>query len=662
MQTQEEIVARASDHMKAGDAAATARVCLEGLGKFPDDPNILCLAGRALIALERIEEAAVCIKKAYKMFPEISLVHETYGDLLLLRGDFEGAVNAYQDAVQLDPNRSILSNKIDRANSLANVQNPGTRQARPRRKEMASVDRINEADEFERNGEPNKAEDIYRDILKEDPDHVEAIRLLAGVAVKHKKYREAEILLQRAVSLTPDYARVWLDLSNVQRELDEYGAAMMSTERLLELTPKVAESHIAMAAIQAKAGLDDESVQSYQKALKITPSHPAAFSGLAHQFKTIGRNEEAIAAHRQNIAANPGNADAYWNLANMKTFRFEDSEVSAMLTLLERDDLDDLSRVQLCNSLGLEFEGRKDYDQAFEYFHRCCELRRESENYDPVNTETTTDLLVETFNQAFIAEKQGNGVSDASPIFIIGLPRSGSTLIEQILASHSQVEGTHELTDLPLVVRTAAQSISRHGRFPDVFKDLGVKGWSRVGNQYLDRTQKYRTGANRFIDKNPNNFIYVGLLQLILPNAKIINARRHPMDSCFGSFKQLFASGQPFSYDLEELGEYYIQYQRLMNHWHQVLPGKVLDVDYESVVADLEFQVGRLLDYCELPMEEACLSFHETERAIKTASSEQVRQPIYSSSVDLWRHYESHLGELIEILQPVIEKRAEGSV
>ena len=659
MQPQEEIVARASDYMKAGDAAATARVCLEGLGKYPDDPNILCLAGRALIALERIEEAAVCIKKVYKGFPEFSLANETYGDLLLLRGDYEGAINAYKDAVKLDPKRIVLSDKIDRTSSLANVQNPGTRQARPRRKEMASADRISEAAEFERNGEPNKAEDIYRDILKQDPDHVEAIRLLAAVAVKHKKFREAEVFLQRAVSLTPDYARVWMDLSNVQRELDEYGAAMMSTERLLELTPRVAESHIAMAAIQAKAGLDQESIQSYQKALKITPSHPAAFSGMAHQFKTIGRNEDAIATHRQNIAANPGNADAYWNLANMKTFRFEDGEVSAMKTLLERDDLDDLSRVQLCNSLGLEFEGRKNYDQAFEYFQRCCELRRESENYDPVNTETTTDSLVETFNQEFIAKKQGNGVSDVSPRFVIGLPRSGSTLIEQILASHSQVEGTHELSDLPLVVRTAAQNISRRGRFPEVFKDLGVQGWSRIGNQYLERTQKYRTDANRFIDKNPNNFIYVGLLHLILPNAKIINARRHPMDSCFGSYKQLFASGQPFSYDLEELGEYYIQYQRLMDHWHAVLPGEVLDVDYEDVVADLESQVSRLLDYCELPMEDACLNFHETERAIKTASSEQVRQPIYSSSVDLWRHYEAHLGELIEVLQPLLDERYE---
>jgi hypothetical protein len=240
------------------------------------------------------------------------------------------------------------------------------------------------------------------------------------------------------------------------------------------------------------------------------------------------------------------------------------------------------------------------------------------------------------------------------PIFIVGLPRSGSTLIEQILASHSLVEGTHELGDLSRSVQMLRRRSRKDERFPEFLSKAREAGWTRIGTEYLRRTQRYRHGAPYFVDKNPNNFIFAGVLKLAMPNAKIINARRHPLDSCVGAFKQLFASGQPFTYDMTELGEYYLQYQRLMDHWHEVLPGFVLDVNYEDVVADLEGQVRRLLDFCGLPFEESCLNFHATKRAVKTASSEQVRQPIYSSSVNLWRNYESHLDTLVHILEPLL--------
>jgi hypothetical protein len=305
------------------------------------------------------------------------------------------------------------------------------------------------------------------------------------------------------------------------------------------------------------------------------------------------------------------------------------------------------------NALGLEYEARGDYGQAFENFRRCNTLRRKQESYDPVDTEATHDRVIEFFDERRLARWTA-GERSPTPIFIVGLPRSGSTLIEQILASHSQVEGTHELSDLSKVVR--AYRTRRKDRFPDSLSGFGPNGWSRIGGEYLERTAKHRSGAAYFIDKNPNNFVFVGLLKLAIPNAKIIDARRHPMDSCLGSYKQLFASGQPFTYDLTELGEYYLQYQRLMDHWHGVLPGFVLDVQYERVVADLETEVRRMLDFCELPFEPDCLRFFDTERAIKTASSEQVRQPIYSSSVDLWRRYESHLSELSQILKPLLDR------
>ena len=327
-----------------------------------------------------------------------------------------------------------------------------------------------------------------------------------------------------------------------------------------------------------------------------------------------------------------------------------------MESLLAGDEIKDESRVHIHNALGLEYEAQKDYSTAFSHFHNCNKIRRKSESYDPVEVEVLHDEIIKTFDAAMFDGHKGAGCPDPAPIFIVGLPRSGSTLIEQILASHSQVEGTHELADLSRVVNKQKRR-TRRGRFPETVAKLPTEAWAGMGEEYIERTRKFRTDLDYFIDKNPNNYTYTGLLKLILPNAKIINARRHPLDSCFGSYKQLFAMGQTFSYDLVELGEYYLNYQRMMDHWHKVLPGFVLDVNYEEVVADLETQVRRILEFCGLPFEEGCLRFHETRRAVKTASSEQVRRPIYSSSVNLWRNYEEDLGELIEVLEPLLLKR-----
>jgi hypothetical protein len=260
------------------------------------------------------------------------------------------------------------------------------------------------------------------------------------------------------------------------------------------------------------------------------------------------------------------------------------------------------------------------------------------------------------FDPPFFEENAGVADTDVTPVLVVGLPRSGSTLIEQILASHSLVDGTHELGDLSRAVQAVRRDKTKRSRFPEALADLEIEEWRRIGEEYLARTEIHRSGSPYFVDKNPNNFIYTGILRLAIPNVKIINARRHPLDSCFGSFKQLFAGGQPFTYDITELSEYYLQYQRLMDYWHKLLPGFVLDVQYESVVANLDTEIRRILDFCELPFEEACLNFHETERAVKTASSEQVRKPIYSSSVNLWRNYEPHLDEMVHILAPLLKE------
>ena len=496
---------------------------------------------------------------------------------------------------------------------------------------------------------------IYREILTRDPNQVEAARLLAAIAVKHKRYRDAEVFLKKVVEVAPGYTRAWVDLANLQREADKFDDAVNSAQQVLKLAPDSADSYIVYASAIGMKGEHEAAIEAYQDALAIAPDRAGAICGMAHHQKTIGRQDEAIASYRRSIAIKPNHAEAYWSLANLKTFRFEDAEVEAMQTLLDDQSLADDARAQLHNALGFEYESRKDFGRAFEHFEKCNALCRQAESYDPVETESTYGRIIELFDDDFLARNSGVAESATTPILVVGLPRSGSTLIEQILASHSQVDGTHELGDLSRAVQSVRRDQSRRSRFPEALADLGRGDWQKIGAEYLRRTEIFRSGAPCFVDKNPNNFIYVGILRLALPNAKIINAMRHPLDSCLGSFKQLFASGQPFTYDMTELGEYYLQYRRLMDHWHETLPGFVLDVHYEEVISDLDGQVRRILDFCELPFEEACLRFHETERAVKTASSEQVRRPIYSSSVNLWRNYETDLGELVHILKPLLE-------
>jgi tetratricopeptide (TPR) repeat protein len=576
---------------------------------------------------------------------------------MLIQGRPDVARKAYEHAMRLDPTRANIHDKIARSGTLEEElakKRLDVAEGRGLRRRMAFEDEIAKAHKFEKDGDPRSAENIYRDILTRDPYHVEAARLLAGVAAENKHYRDAEVFLLRAVTTAPDYARAWANLCNVQKELHKFSDAVASARKVLELTPDKAPSHMLYAGAIGQAGDHEEAVRAYENALELSPELAGAHCAMAHHLKTIGRTDDAIASYRRAIIASPDHAEAYWSLANLKTFRFTDAEVAAMEKLLRRDDLPDDSRSQVFNALGLEYESRRDFGRAFASFEACNSIHRKSETYDPVETESTYGRIIQLFDQGFLSKNKGIAATEITPIFIVGLPRSGSTLIEQILASHSQIDGTHELGDLSHVVRRIRPEKRRGERFPEQFAALEVHKWADIGTDYLERTEIFRGSAPYFVDKNPNNFVFVGILSLAIPNAKIINATRHPLDSCFGSYKQLFASGQPFSYNLTELSEYYLQYRRLMDHWREVLPEFVLDVQYEQVVADLETNVRRILEFCGLPFEEACLRFYETERAVKTASSEQVRRPIYASSVNLWRNYESHLGELIETLEPVL--------
>lgn len=651
---QEEQFSSALSQLRSGNAEEAARLCDQSLQQHPGDANFLCLAGKANLVLKNFGVAEKRVAEAINLFPDFALAYETYGDLMLVQGKAAKARASYETAMRLDPAHGAIHDKIDRARKIESSGSTGPAQPAPSTRSHFQAE-MQKAREFENKGDVRAAEMIYREILTQDSNHVEAARLLAGIAAKHKRYRDAEIFLKKAIEVAPDYTPAWVDLANLQREADKFDDAVKSARQVLKLAPDNAESHMVYASAIGMAGEHEEAIKAYQDALAIAPDRAGAICGMAHHQKTIGRQDEAIASYRRAIAVKPDHAEAYWSLANLKTFRFKDNEIEAMQELLSHKNLADEARAQLHNALGLEYESRKDYGSAFENFEKCNVLCRQVESYDPVDTESTYGRIIELFDDDFFAKNSGVAEAEISPILVVGLPRSGSTLIEQILASHSQVDGTHELGDLSRAVQSVRREHSRRSRFPEALADLRRGDWRKIGEEYLRRTEIFRSGAPCFVDKNPNNFIYVGILRLALPNAKIINAMRHPLDSCLGSFKQLFASGQPFTYDMTELGEYYLQYRRLMNHWHETLPGFVLDVQYEDVVSDLETQVDRILDFCELPFEEACLRFHETERAVKTASSEQVRRPIYSSSVNLWRNYESNLGELVHILKPLLE-------
>ena len=644
----------ATMHMGKRDPLTALAVSIEGLEHYPDNAGLLCLAAKCCISQRYLDEARLYINKARTLHLADAIVHETHADLLMLEGMPLEAVKFYLQAQRLQPDNDGIQGKLDHARVKMNRMRPvdgkhGVKQAFP--DEMARAGRL------ERDGEGNKAEDIYRGILRRYPEHVEAMRRLAKIATEHRKYKEAEVFLKQAVKVAPDYARAWLDLSVAQLNRDKLEEAVASARQLVELAPGISDSHLALGNALARSDRAAEAIEAFQLALDLAPDNAGAFSGLGQQLKTVGRQAEAIEIYQRSLKSDAKNAESYWSLANMRAYRFSDDDIENMQSLLQNEELEDLATAQLCNALGFAFEWRKDFDRAFAYFQQGNETHRASQTYDPVETEVATDSQIKVFTRDFIQSTEGQGSPDASPIFIVGLPRSGSTLIEQIIASHSQAEGTHELSDLGMAVHGLPKKDKRQ-RFPENLTDRKANVWSSLGEAYIQRTKKYRRGAPRFIDKNPNNFVYVGLLHLVLPNARIINARRHPLDSGLGSYKQLFAQGQPYSYDLTEIGEYYLQYQRLMDHWHEVLPGAVLDVQYEEVVDDLEGQVRRILDYCGLPFEQACVDFHQTERAVKTASSEQVRQPIYSSSLNLWENYQSHLSELIEVLEPLLAGRS----
>lgn len=467
---------------------------------------------------------------------------------------------------------------------------------------------------------------------------------------------DAEAWLRRALRIVSDFLGAWLTLGALLIDFNKEGEASKVYRKAASLAPDDARAWSGLGSAFARTGDTERSAECYAKAVTLQPQSANLHMSLAHSLKTLGRQDSAINAYRRAIKARPEFGEVYWRLANLKVFRFTSEDLDTMRAQVEQGDLSANEEVHFRFALGKAFEDQGDYDQAWHYYQTGNQAQRPLVTHDPLEIESRHEAIRDVFTREFIEANQGNGDASTAPVFILGLPRSGSTLAEQILASHSRVEGTSELPILSKIATSVGRYRSDGVAFPQALRDLRALDWRGYDQTYLEEAAAIRlTDRPIFTDKMPNNFPLVGLIHLLLPNAKIINACRHPMDTCLGCYKQLFAKGQTFTYDIEDLVHYYTCYDTMMAHWREVLPGKVLYVRLEDTVEDLEAQVRRILEHCELPFEEACLRFHETERAVRTASSEQVRQPISDEGIGRWRHYEAYLGWVEDALRPVID-------
>ncbi len=491
------------------------------------------------------------------------------------------------------------------------------------------------------------AERLLKPHLKEDPFDVFAIRMLAELAGRIGRWRDAEHLLRRAVELAPGWTAARANLAIVLGRMGRPAEGMELLDDILAEEPDWIGHWNLKAATLARLGDFEEAIVIYKDVIDRSPRQPKAWMSYGHMLKTIGRQSEGIAAYREAIAIKPTMGEAWWSLANLKTVKFDDDDLAAMHSALESRGLKDEDRWHLDFALGKAMHDRGHTDEAFRHYSRANALRLKNQPYDAKEITGKVDRCIAAFTAEVFAERPG-GCDATDPIFIVGMPRAGSTLIEQILSSHSLVEGTSELQDIPMLARKTG--------YPRPALKLSENERRELGEEYLKRAGvQRRTDRPFFIDKLPNNWLYVPFIHLILPNAKIIDARRHPLGCCFSNFRQHYARGQDFAYNLEDVGRYYADYVRLMAHVDAVLPGCVHRVIYERIVDDTEAEVRRLLDYCGLEFESQCLEFYKTERAVRTASSEQVRRPIYRDATKEWLPYESHLGPLKHALGQVLD-------
>ena len=593
--------------------------------------------------------------------PEHSRAYQEIGHVYRGMNQIDAALNSYSQATLINPALEAsfrcqieilrVVNRPELAIRLAELeQQLKELQATPPPL-IAVTDLISQ-------GKLVKAEKLCKAFMLKNPKHIEGMRLLADIGMRLGVLDDAEFLLESAVEFSPQSTKARIDYIQVLRKQQKYQTALAHAKILIEQDPDNPQFQSVFAVESMQSGDYETALATFDSILEILPEEPVTLTSRGNALKTQGKKDEAIASYRRAIKKYPAHGEAYYSLANLKLFSFTDKEIAAMESQENNPSVSYMGRVYLDFALGKAYEDMGNFDKAFSYYERGNSSKRSQSRYKSEDLTTEFHAQADVFNESFVEANIDVGFKAADPIFIVGLPRSGSTLLEQILASHSKVDGTMELPNILSLAQKLrrGEKMSGTSHYPSVLETLDSETLAAFGESYIADTRVHRGNAPFFIDKMPNNFRHIGLINLILPNAKIIDARRHPMGCCFSAFKQLFHEGQEFSYGLKEVGTYYRDYVDLMDHWDKVFPGQVLRVQYEEVVADLDSQVRRILDYCGLEFEESCINFHETDRSVRTPSSEQVRQPIYQSGVEQWKNFESNLDPLKQALGPVLER------
>ena len=627
-------------------ALAAGQALLE---EVPENRDVLYMVAVAQRYLKRIPEALATLARLESLYPNYPRLFQERGHCHVAVRAAAPAIEAYEHAVQLNPalraswyGLKVLYGMAGRKAEVERVV------AQITTLESLPVAIVTAFSMFA-DGEIHQAEQLVRKYLLTHGDHIEGMRLLAQIGVKVDVLDDAELLLENVLKRAPDYHQARYEYATVLLKRHKHVQAREQLEKLLAVDPGNRMYRTTHATVSTGFGDYRHALPLYRQLVRETPDDPELHLSIGHALKTQGESAEAIEAYRAAVRVRPAFGEAYWSLANLKTYRFTDAELARMRAEEGAARIELADRYHLCFAIGKALEDRAEYAESFAFYARGNALKKTECRYRPGFTERNTRLQKAVCTREFFAERRGCGCDSHAPIFIVGLPRSGSTLIEQILASHSQVEGTMELADIPRLVQDLQGRESGEGepRYPAVLAQLTPEDCRRLGEKYLADTRVYRRGAPRFIDKMPNNFRHLGLIHLLLPNARIIDSRREPMACCFSNFKQLFASGQQFTYSFEDIGRYYRSYLELMAHWEKALPaGSILRVQHEDLVADLEGQVRRILEFCGLEFETDCVEFHKTERQVHSASSEQVRRPVSREGLEQWRHFEPWLGPL----------------
>ena len=654
----EETLAHAEALLKRQRFDDSGRMLEALVEEQPEHRRALFLLAVSYRVRRRFDDAMATLERLRRIAPEFARAWQEIGHNHRDRNRPRDAVAAYERAVELNPGLAASWRFLGAAlEHLGELERARVAQANFQRlnelpKELAA------ATTMMHEGQLYKAEKLVRHFLQNQPHHLEGMRLLAAIGVKLNIYDDAEFLLESALEMDPDFDLARVDYVKVLQKRQKFGRAFEEAVILRERLPGNLSAELTYANQASAVGRYEEALSVLDRLLGRAPN-PANVQMLrGHALKTVGRHDDAVAAYRAAYGDRPGLGDAWWSLANMKTFRFGDDEMERMRSLVDSGELAPLDEYHLCFALGKAHEDREQFERAFEFYARGNRLKKAEVRYDAERMRADFERQKAFFTPERLQEFAGRGALDADPIFIVGLPRSGSTLIEQILASHSRVDGTLELPNILAMVHRLNGRLQRGEapRYPGVLSELPEERFKEMGQQYIDETLVHRKNAPYFTDKMPNNFRHIGLILSILPNARIIDARRGPMACCFSGYKQLFAEGQEFTYSLDDLGRYYAGYVDLMAHWRNLYPDSILQVNYEDVVEELEPQVRRMLEFLGLDFEPACVEFHRTRRSVRTASSEQVRQPIYRSGIEQWRHFEPWLDELKHALGPKVEQ------